>query len=129
MVARDFARPGVIRQGWYLLCSAKKLRTGRVRHVEVGARRLVLYRDLAGRAHVVDGRCPHLGSDLALAHVTERGLLCEFHGWCWRALAVLWSTALDDWKMIEQIAWTGAFAPSDAALARYAGFVEGLPTW
>jgi phenylpropionate dioxygenase-like ring-hydroxylating dioxygenase large terminal subunit len=301
--ASGFARPGVIRQGWYLLCASRKLRTGRVRHLEVGARRLVLYRDLAGRAHVADGRCPHLGSDLALAHVTARGLHCEFHGWCWdsdgacvdapgnptlprrrlrhyasterwgflwawlgtepafelpdipaqltrrvvlapqrirahpdvvfsngfdlahfgpahgieattaaldvapwtidhrivgrlsrraslrlvglggteidvtfaqhgggivhvhvrkpieflvfftmrvdarlhsrtrtmlflrrrldlpRALAVLWSTAFDDWKMIEQIAWTGAFAPSDAALARYAGFVEGLPAW
>ena len=54
-----------------------------VRDVEIGSRRVVLYRDLEGRAHAVDDRCPHLGSDLALAHVTRDGLLCEFHGWCW----------------------------------------------
>jgi phenylpropionate dioxygenase-like ring-hydroxylating dioxygenase large terminal subunit len=269
----------------------------------MGSRRLILYRDLTGAPHVVDDRCPHLGSDLALAHVTADGLRCEFHGWCWgpdglcvdapgnqltprrrlrhytaierwgflwawlggqpafalpdvpqplrrrvvlapqrvnahpdvifsngfdlahfgpshgiqarteslqagpwtidhriagrlsnraslravglggtdldfsfaqygggivhvhvhkpleflifftlrqdaqfrsrtrtmlflrrrrdlpRALAVLWSTALDDLKLMERIQWTGAFAPADAALERYAGFVEDLPAW
>jgi nitrite reductase/ring-hydroxylating ferredoxin subunit len=271
--------------------------------VEFGSRRLVLYRDLAGVAHVVDDRCPHLGSDLALGHVTDAGLRCEFHGWCWgadgkcvdapgnspppsrrlrhyatrerwgfvwawlggepafalpevpahlsrqivlrpqrvnahsdvifsngfdlahfgpshgieastaaldsdgwtiahrivgrlarraslnivglggreldfsfaqfgggivhvhvarpieflifftlrpdaslrsrtrtmlflrrrvdlpRALAILWSTAIDDLQIMEKVRWTGAYAPSDAALARYAGFVEDLPAW
>jgi phenylpropionate dioxygenase-like ring-hydroxylating dioxygenase large terminal subunit len=300
---RTFARPGVVRQGWYLAESSRKLRAGRVRNVEFGSRRLVLYRDLEGRAHVVADRCPHLGSDLALAQVTPHGLRCGFHGWCWgsdgqcveapgnpslphrrlrhyttlerwgfiwvwlgdrplfdfpdvarhlprrvalapqqvqahpdvifsngfdlahfgpshgiearttaldvtpwtidhrivgrlshraslrcvglggtdldfsfaqygggivhvhirrpieflilftlrqdarlrartrtmlflrrrrdlpRALAILWSTALDDLKHMERIQWTGAFAPGDQALERYAGFVEGLPTW
>jgi hypothetical protein len=46
-----------------------------------------------------------------------------------RALSILWSTALDDLQIMEQIQWTGAFAPSDAALARYASFVEALPPW
>lgn len=298
-----FARPGVVRQGWYLTGPARRLRPGGVRAVEVGARRLVMYRDLAGASHIVDDRCPHLGSDLALAHVTDEGLRCEFHGWCWgptgscvdapgnstrpgrrlrhyssierwnflwawlggapafdlpsvpahlphrlvlapqrvkahsdmvfsngfdlahfgpshgidastvaleagpwtihhriggrlsrratlravglggapldvsfaqygggiahvlfqepleflifftmrpdatlqsrtrtmlflrrwrdlpRALAILWSTALDDLEMMEKIVWTGAFAESDAALERYAGFVEALPAW
>ena len=298
-----FARPGVIRQGWYLVESSKRLSRGRVRAVEFGSRRLVLYRDLDGAAHVVDDRCPHLGSDLALGHVTAGGLRCDFHGWCWgadgtcvdapgntpppsrrlrhyaslerwgfvwawlggepafalpevpahlgrqivlrpqrvnahsdvifsngfdlahfgpshgieaataaldsdvwtiahrivgrlsrraslrivglggteldfsfaqygggivhvrvakpieflifftlrpdaelrsrtrtmlflrrrsdlpRALAVLWSTAIDDLQIMEKVRWTGAYAPSDAALARYAGFVEDLPAW
>jgi phenylpropionate dioxygenase-like ring-hydroxylating dioxygenase large terminal subunit len=296
-----FARPGVVRQGWYLVARSATIRAGRVRPVDVGARRLIVYRDLDGRAHVTDDRCPHLGSDLALARVTPRGLRCEFHGWCWgadgscveapgnpapirrrlrqyaseerwgfiwawtgsepafplpdvpsglprqivlaphrlkahpdvifsngfdlahfgpshgiaastasldvgpwtidhrivgrlsnrktlrlvglgateldfsftqygggivhvhvrkpieylifftlrqdaqfqartrtilflrrrsdlpRALAILWSTALDDLRMMERIRWTGAFAPADAALERYAGFVEALP--
>jgi phenylpropionate dioxygenase-like ring-hydroxylating dioxygenase large terminal subunit len=301
--SRTFAIPNIVRQGWYLVASSRQLKPGAVRDVEIGSRRLVLYRDLEGRAHAVDDRCPHLGSDLALAHVTRDGLLCEFHGWCWgsggacvaapgnpglpgrrlrhyptaerwgflwawlggqpafplpdtpphlskrvvlapqrvrahpdvifsngfdlahfgpshgidattasltadgwtidhrivgklsnrtslrivglgkrqldlsfvqhgggivhvhfkapleflivftlrqdarlhartrtmlflrrrrdlpRALAVLWSTALDDLKMMERIAWTGAFAPADGALARYARFVEELPRW
>jgi phenylpropionate dioxygenase-like ring-hydroxylating dioxygenase large terminal subunit len=46
-----------------------------------------------------------------------------------RALAILWSTALDDLKLMERIVWTGAFAPSDAALERYARFIEELPAW
>lgn len=300
---RAFARDGVVRQGWYLLLPAGKLRAGRVQAVEVGRRRVVAYRGLDGRVHVVDDRCPHLGSDLGMARVTPEGLRCEFHGWCWgwegacvaapgnalpqrrrlrtyasverwgfvwawlggapgfelpgvpahlarrvvlmpqrvrahpdvifsngfdlahfgpshgieaataaldvgpwaidhrivgrlsrraslqwvglggtaldfsfrqhggaivhvhvrepleflifftlrpdaalhsrtrtmlflrrrrdlpRALAILWSTALDDLKLMERIVWTGAFAPADAALERYAGFVEDLPAW
>jgi hypothetical protein len=46
-----------------------------------------------------------------------------------RALAILWSTALDDLKLMERVTWTGAYAASDAALERYAGFVERLPAW
>jgi phenylpropionate dioxygenase-like ring-hydroxylating dioxygenase large terminal subunit len=46
-----------------------------------------------------------------------------------RALAVLWSTALDDLKFMEGLRWNGAFAPSDAALERYVRFVEELPEW
>jgi hypothetical protein len=46
-----------------------------------------------------------------------------------RALSVLWSTAIDDLQIMEKVRWTGAYAPSDAALARYAGFVEDLPAW
>jgi phenylpropionate dioxygenase-like ring-hydroxylating dioxygenase large terminal subunit len=302
-VKGTFAQPGVVRQGWYLVAASKAIRTGRVQDLEVASRRLVLYRALDGRAHVVDARCPHLGSDLALAQVTDRGLKCAFHGWCWgadgvcvdapgnavpptrrlreyavterwgfawawlggapafdlpaapahlprrvvlraqkvnahsdvifsngfdlahfgpshgiaattasldadqwtiahrvvgqlshrpslgivglggreldcsftqhgggivrahvikpieflifftlrpdarlrsrtrtmlflkrrrdlpRALAVLWSTAIDDLPIMQTMQWTGAFAPSDATLARYAGFVEGLPSW
>jgi phenylpropionate dioxygenase-like ring-hydroxylating dioxygenase large terminal subunit len=298
-----FAAPGVMRQGWYLTVPRRRLRQGRIRPVEFGARRLVLYRDLDGIAHAVDERCPHLGSDLALAHVTPQGLRCDFHGWCWgkdgvcveapgnasppprrlrhyatierwgflwawlggepafalpevpahlrrrvvlapqrvrahsdvifsngfdlahfgpshgidartaalrvdpwtidhhivgrlsrraslsavglsgqpfdlsfvqygggivhvhirrpveflilftlrpdarlasrtrtmlflrrwldlpRALSILWSTALDDLEMMERVQWTGAFAPSDAVLERYAGYVKALPSW
>jgi phenylpropionate dioxygenase-like ring-hydroxylating dioxygenase large terminal subunit len=302
-VKGTFARPGVVRQGWYLVESSKRLARESVRAIEFGSRRLVLYRDRDGVAHVVDDRCPHLGSDLALGHVTSDGLRCNFHGWCWgadgrcvdapgnspipprrlrhyasverwgfvwawlggdpaialpdvpahlhrqvvlrpqrinahsdvifsngfdlahfgpshgieasassaavdawtiahrivgrlsqraslrivglggtaldfsfaqygggivhvhvtkpieflifftlrpdgelrsrtrtmlflrrrsdlpRALAILWSTAIDDLQIMEKVRWTGAYAPSDAALARYAGFVEDLPAW
>jgi len=302
-VAGTFARPGIVRQGWYLVGSSRTLRAGRVRAIDIGARRLVLYRSLDGAARVVDDRCPHLGSDLALGAATPNGLRCKFHGWCWgtdgscvdapgntslparrlrtyrslerwgfvwtwlgsepgfplptvpdhlprrvvlapqrvrahsdvifsngfdlahfgpshgidastaslrvgpwtidhhivgrlsrraslrvvglggsdldfsfvqhgggivqvhvrrpleflilftlrpdatfrsrtrtmlflrrrrdlpRALAVLWSTAIDDLGLMESVQWTGAFAPSDAALERYAGFIEDLPRW
>ncbi len=298
-----FATPGAVRQGWYLAASGRRLPRGRVRAVEFATRRVVLYRDESGVVHATDERCPHLGGDLSLGHVTARGLRCDFHGWCWgedgrcvdapgnatpparrlrhytvlerwgfvwvwlgrdpafalpevpshlrrrlvlapqrvrahpdvifsngfdlahfgpshgiaastadlrtepwrishhilgrlsrrasltavrlagspldlsftqhgggivqvhvklpveflifftlrpdaqlhartrtliflrrwidtpRALAILWSTALDDLEMMEKVMWTGAFAPSDAALAQYADFVEALPRW
>jgi nitrite reductase/ring-hydroxylating ferredoxin subunit len=82
---KTFARPSIVRQGWYLVGSSRKLAPGRVQDVELGSRRLVLYRDDEGRAHAVADRCPHLGSDLALAHIAPHGLRCEFHGWCWSA--------------------------------------------
>jgi phenylpropionate dioxygenase-like ring-hydroxylating dioxygenase large terminal subunit len=44
-----------------------------------------------------------------------------------RAAALLWSLAVDDLKLMETIAWTGAYAPGDEVLARYARFVEALP--
>jgi nitrite reductase/ring-hydroxylating ferredoxin subunit len=78
-----FGRHGVIRQGWYLVSSSRRLRVGGIQDVEVGPRRLVTYRDLEGHPHIVHDRCPHLGSDLALARVTREGLRCGFHGWCW----------------------------------------------
>jgi nitrite reductase/ring-hydroxylating ferredoxin subunit len=80
-----FARPGLIRQGWYLVGRTAQLGNGGVNAIAIGSRRLVLYRDLEGRPHVVADRCPHLGSDLSLAHVTGNGLRCRFHGWCWGA--------------------------------------------
>ena len=78
-----FASPGAVRQGWYLMARTSTIGPGRVLPVDLGARRLIVYRDLDGRAHVTDDRCPHLGSDLALARVTPQGLRCDFHGWCW----------------------------------------------
>ncbi len=46
-----------------------------------------------------------------------------------RALAILWSTALDDLRLMETVQWTGAFASTDASLEQYAAFVENLPRW
>jgi phenylpropionate dioxygenase-like ring-hydroxylating dioxygenase large terminal subunit len=83
--AGTFARPGVVRQGWYLVARSSQVHRGHVKPVDVGSRRLIVHRDLDGHAHVTDDRCPHLGSDLALARVTPQGLLCQFHGWCWGA--------------------------------------------
>ncbi len=80
-----FADASRVKQGWYLLGRSRRLRRNQVRAVQVGPRRLVLYRDTAGQAHVANDRCPHLGSDLALGHVTPEGLRCDFHGWCWDA--------------------------------------------
>lgn len=88
MVATDgiggaFANPRIVKQGWYVVGTSRGLRGKHPIPVEIGSRRLVAYRDASKRARVTNDRCPHLGSDLALADVTASGLRCVFHGWCW----------------------------------------------
>lgn len=73
----------MVRQGWYLIGPARAVRPGHVRALDIGIRRVILYRDRGGHAHVADDRCPHLGSDLALGRVTPAGLEGALHGWCW----------------------------------------------
>jgi phenylpropionate dioxygenase-like ring-hydroxylating dioxygenase large terminal subunit len=80
---RSFAQPARVAQGWYLMVRSRPLKAGKTRTTDIGGRRVLVYRDLEGQAHVTDDRCPHLGSDLALAQVTTDGLRCSFHGWCW----------------------------------------------
>lgn len=74
-----------VRQGWYVLSRSRDLRAGAVLPVQVGDRRVVAWRDRAASPRVVSDRCAHLGADLSLGRVTDAGLRCAFHGWCWDA--------------------------------------------
>jgi phenylpropionate dioxygenase-like ring-hydroxylating dioxygenase large terminal subunit len=51
--------------------------------VSIGGRELILYRDPSGALRAADRFCPHLGADLGLATVVDKGLQCAFHRWCW----------------------------------------------
>lgn len=86
-VAQDdsFAEPGCVRQGWYRIARSRALRGSKVRAVAIGPHRVVAYRDFNGQAHVTDDRCAHLGADLSRGAVTNDGLRCAFHGWCFGA--------------------------------------------
>ena len=42
---------------------------------------LVAFRDTEGRVGLLDERCPHRGTSLALGVNGECGLRCLFHGW------------------------------------------------
>jgi phenylpropionate dioxygenase-like ring-hydroxylating dioxygenase large terminal subunit len=46
-----------------------------------------------------------------------------------RALALLWATALDDIPLMETIVWSRRFTESDAVLERYVNFIEAMPQW
>lgn len=80
---RRFANPEVVCEGWYAAASARAIRRGGVTRASIGKRDIVLYRDLAGVLRAVDRACAHLGADLALGHVVDKGLQCAFHRWCW----------------------------------------------
>jgi phenylpropionate dioxygenase-like ring-hydroxylating dioxygenase large terminal subunit len=79
-----FANADVVCEGWYAVGSAA-IRHGRVARAGIGKHNLVLYRDHSGTLRAADAACPHLGADLGLAKVTDRGLQCAFHQWCWDA--------------------------------------------
>jgi phenylpropionate dioxygenase-like ring-hydroxylating dioxygenase large terminal subunit len=80
---RRFANPDIVCEGWYAVAAAQTLKRGRVRRAWIGKRDIVLYRDLSGVARAVERACAHLGADLAQGEVTEKGLQCAFHRWCW----------------------------------------------
>lgn len=82
---RRFANPDVVCEGWYHVGPAAGIVCGQIRRASIGKRDIVLYRDLSGILRAVDRRCPHLGADLGIAAVTENGLQCAFHQWCWGA--------------------------------------------
>jgi phenylpropionate dioxygenase-like ring-hydroxylating dioxygenase large terminal subunit len=80
-----FANPDVVCEGWYAVAPARPIKRGAVVDATIGKHDLVLYRDLGGELRAADRACPHLGADLAMATVVEKGLRCAFHQWCWKA--------------------------------------------
>src|SRR5438093_8842328 len=71
---RRFANPDVVCQGWYHAGRARAIEKGGVRRVFIGRRSVVIYRDLQGTLHALDRSCRHLGADLSLGTVVEKGL-------------------------------------------------------
>jgi len=80
---RRFANPDVVCEGWYAVRLARSIRRGAVVRAWIGRRDLAVYRDLSGTLHASDRACPHLGADLTLGQVVDKGLQCAFHKWCW----------------------------------------------
>ncbi len=82
---RRFANADVVCEGWYAVASARSIKRGRITRAWIGKRDIVLYRDLSGVLHATQRACGHLGVDLTLGKVVEKGLQCAFHRWCWAA--------------------------------------------
>ncbi len=82
---REASYPEPFPTGWYVVTPSKALdkhaRKGRPMAAELLGQRVVVFRDAEGRAHVLDGYCPHLGADLSAGKVCEGKLECPFHGW------------------------------------------------
>lgn len=80
---RRFANPDVVCEGWYAVGRARAIQTGAITRAWIGKRDIAVYRDLSGVLRAVDRACSHLGADLSLGQVVEKGLQCAFHRWCW----------------------------------------------
>jgi nitrite reductase/ring-hydroxylating ferredoxin subunit len=74
--------PFPVPNGWFVVAPSAQLAVGEVQALYYFGRDIVLFRDEAGVAHVVDAHCPHLGAHLGVGGRVEEGCLrCPFHGW------------------------------------------------
>jgi nitrite reductase/ring-hydroxylating ferredoxin subunit len=69
--------------GWFQVAYSDELDAGAVMPIHYFGQHLVLYRDRAGAAHVLDAFCPHLGAHLGYGGTVEEDgcIRCPFHAW------------------------------------------------
>jgi phenylpropionate dioxygenase-like ring-hydroxylating dioxygenase large terminal subunit len=77
----DRPSPPPVPNGWYTALGSAELAPGEVRSFIAVERHLVVFRDEAGAAHVLDAHCPHLGAHLGGGSVRGDSLACPYHGW------------------------------------------------
>jgi phenylpropionate dioxygenase-like ring-hydroxylating dioxygenase large terminal subunit len=72
--------------GWFQVAYSDELAVNEVVPLQYFGTDLVLFRDGAGAAHVLDAYCPHLGAHLGFGGVVEDGCIrCPFHAWRFNA--------------------------------------------
>jgi Domain of unknown function (DUF5914)/Rieske [2Fe-2S] domain len=85
------ARPELIRStlsaalrrpsgNWYVIAASRDITTAHPFGTTVAGVEIVAWRDTRGNLHAGPGACPHLGADLATAHVSDDALICRWHG-------------------------------------------------
>jgi nitrite reductase/ring-hydroxylating ferredoxin subunit len=74
--------PFPIPVGWFAVAESPDLAVGQTEAAYFFDTHLVLWRDDAGTAHVMDAFCPHLGAHLGHGATVEGcEIVCPFHGW------------------------------------------------
>src|SRR5689334_1895130 len=72
----------LMREYWIpAVLSAELVRDGAPIRLLLLGEKLIAFRDSAGRAGVMDHRCPHRGASLFLGRNEEGGIRCIYHGW------------------------------------------------
>lgn len=71
----------VLRTEWHPVAIAGELTAREPRRLVLLGHELVGFRDQQGVAVVLDGRCPHRGTLLALGEVIAGEIACPYHGW------------------------------------------------
>ncbi len=72
----------LMREYWIpALLSSELERGGAPLRLMLLGEKLIAFRDSAGRAGVMDHRCPHRSASLFLGRNEEDGLRCVYHGW------------------------------------------------
>lgn len=68
-------------QSWYSACKSRDVKKGKITAANILNRKIAIYRDIGGRVYAIDGRCPHMGSDLTLGKVVGCCIQCPLHKW------------------------------------------------
>lgn len=76
-----FNNPRLLVRTWYMAARSRDLQRGSIQSLELGPKRLVVYRDETGQARAMEARCPHMGADLAQGRVSGTDVECAFHHW------------------------------------------------
>ena len=69
-----------LRDFWYVVARASDVGAKPLAR-SVNGRALVVFRDDAGAARVLDAVCPHRGANLAHGRVVDGTIACPYHGW------------------------------------------------
>jgi 3-ketosteroid 9alpha-monooxygenase subunit A len=70
-------------RGWHCLGLADTFRDSRPHAIEAFGTKLVVFADSAGKLHVLDAYCRHMGGDLSRGTVKGDTVACPFHDWRW----------------------------------------------
>jgi len=70
--------------GWFQIAWSAEVADGMVVPLRYFGRDLVAFRGEAGRLHVMDAICPHMGAHLGHGGCVEAdNIVCPYHGWVW----------------------------------------------
>jgi 3-ketosteroid 9alpha-monooxygenase subunit A len=70
-------------RGWHCLGLAERFREDGPHAVRAFGTKLVVFADSAGRLHVLDAFCRHMGGDLTHGTIKGDQVACPFHDWRW----------------------------------------------
>jgi 5,5'-dehydrodivanillate O-demethylase oxygenase subunit len=68
---------------WYPIAASIELKDNPIKPIRLLGRDFALFRSESGGLTLIDRRCAHRGVDLTLGWVSELGLTCPYHGWCY----------------------------------------------
>ncbi|CAG2171223.1 unnamed protein product [Oppiella nova] len=84
--------------GWFSVLESRDLGVNQIKPISAFGVDLVVYRELAGKVHVVDAYCPHLGANLGIGgRVVGDSVRCPFHGWTFNG-----AVRIKVWECVEE---------------------------
>ncbi len=70
-----------LRNFWHPVYCAQDLAPGWAKRIQIMGEYFTLYRGEGGSAHVVEDRCPHRKTQLAIGSIEGDSIRCFYHGW------------------------------------------------